>query len=223
MPSYRNTLTVKSPDDPEVTIFEVETPPESTIAQDIIVDVSDWKLDSERNPSRVTLKRLRTKETALSPAQKKKFHDMVRLLTTLNTDYIVRLYGLGTDQAQILYFASQWVPDGSLWDYIGKHKDCDRVKYLKSTAVALSYLHYFQPNPIIHGDINAKNIMVAGEKALLCNIASASPVLVSATGQSIAVHQGPEKEVSVSGDVYGFGLTIYEVSVAHRHPCRCRA
>ncbi|KAG8897400.1 hypothetical protein FRB99_008170 [Tulasnella sp. 403] len=216
-PQPSNIITIDYPSDVKGTMSAIKIENLVPIGRPgaYIGDLFSCKWDDEGG-SPVAVRRLRFR--ALSPSQKKDLEEITSLWRGLNKEYIVDFYGLGKDGSQLLYFVSRWIPDRSLWDYIHDNKDCDRAKYLKSAAVALRYLHN-QPTPIAHGNIKAQNILVSGERALLCDIVPPKLSVFSMTGRSQATHRSPEGGISLPSDIYAFGLTIYEAG--RTRPFRC--
>lgn len=88
---------------------------------------------------------------------------------------------------------------------------------LYETALAIQYLH---KKGVLHGDIKGDNILISAELcALLCDFGLSRPsdLATSATrrGKGTLRWMAPElldgAAKSFASDVYGFGMTVYEV------------
>ncbi|KAG8895298.1 hypothetical protein FRB99_000657 [Tulasnella sp. 403] len=155
--------------------------------------------------------------------QKKDILEQAELREKLKNDNVLPFIGIGVDIQDQLYLLSPWMSNGSLKDYLINinNKDVSRPPFLLQTASALTYLH---ENKIIHGEINASNILVSSDevpRALLSGFGLSRKVDdltrpgLRAGGGAVR-WQAPElwdgnAHKSVKTDTYAFGMTIYEV------------
>ncbi|KAG8895413.1 hypothetical protein FRB99_000602 [Tulasnella sp. 403] len=165
----------------------------------------------------VALKRVRITDQGYTESQKTDIIREGKVWQTLKHHHILEFLGTGEDDKGNLYLASPWMQNGSLVDYIPRHPDCDRAKFLRETAEALVYLHSVNT---IHGDVKASNILVADDtRVVMCDFGlarlSAASTAPGLKGAGTVRWQSPElwEEASKSyaSDVYAFGMTIYEV------------
>ncbi|KAG8894796.1 hypothetical protein FRB99_000982 [Tulasnella sp. 403] len=182
---------------------------------DVSGEFGDVYKGRENSIGSVALKRLRLFSTN---GYKRWFEQEKRHWEGLNHDHILPLLGIAQDSNKIQYFVAPWMDRGSLWAHIKREPLCDRPRYLREIASALVYLH---EKGIIHGDINAQNILVSKEDhAKLCDFGlSKSSTENTVGGLKLAGalrFLSPElwnNNVGKSkrSDVYAFGMTIYQV------------
>ncbi|KAG8903242.1 hypothetical protein FRB99_003559 [Tulasnella sp. 403] len=169
-------------------------------------------------PKKVALKRVRVaRDSSGRRRQRDRLEHEAELWELLAHPRILQYWGIGADTHDVSYLASPYMENGSLRDYITKNGNCDRPSLLLETAQALDYLH---DKGIIHGDVRARNILVTSDQhALVCGFSvsrhvEAAPV-VEPEGAGNLHWRSPEifrgEPTSFSGDVYSFGMTIYEV------------
>ncbi|KAG8897205.1 hypothetical protein FRB99_008361 [Tulasnella sp. 403] len=154
--------------------------------------------------------------------QKTEILGQAKLLKPLEHANILEFIGIGEDlRGGNLYLVSPWMRNGSLRTYLTEKSDVSRPPFLLQTASALAYLH---ENKIIHGEINASNILVSSDtepKALLSGFSLSRKVDDITTpglraGGGAVRWQAPElwngnAHKSFKTDTYAFGMTIYEV------------
>ncbi|KAG8903412.1 hypothetical protein FRB99_003342 [Tulasnella sp. 403] len=135
---------------------------------------------------------------------------------------ILPFLGCGVDPEGLLYLASPYMDYGNLWAHvqtcISNGEECDRPKYLREIAGALSHVH---SKGIVHGDVKALNILIsADDHAYLCDFGSArqtssldAPPPASCTPRHMSpeLWLHPDKPSTEQSDVYAFGITICEV------------
>ncbi|KAG8896676.1 hypothetical protein FRB99_008763 [Tulasnella sp. 403] len=182
--------------------------------------------DASNHP--VALKRLRVVDGKYGEGEERRIKRQAKLWEGLRHEFILRCLGFGYDDNGVPYVAAPWMDNGSLLDYICIKPDCDRQRLLKELAAALVYLH---SNNIVHGDINARNVLVSQDlHAQLCDFDLAKEVSADTRAplrcagsfrwQSPEVWKGESR--SFASDVYAFGMTIYEVLTCrepfHEHP-----
>ncbi|KAG8898725.1 hypothetical protein FRB99_007197, partial [Tulasnella sp. 403] len=185
---------------------------------DVSGDFSDIYRGSEGSIGSVALKRLR--ETNKNPTKEHKnwFEEEKRHWESLQHDHILPLLGIGEDGDKFQYFVTPWMDHGSLWDHVKRNPSCDRPRYLREIASALAYIH---EKELIHGDINAQNILISKENcAKLCDFGlskySKERTVGGLTATGPLRFQSPElltngRGKSKKSDVYAFGMTIYQV------------
>ncbi|OCB91521.1 kinase-like protein [Sanghuangporus baumii] len=88
---------------------------------------------------------------------------------------ILPLLGYAIDKStEFPMLISEWMENGSAWNFVTRHLDCDIMHLLVGTACGLNYLHSLG---VIHSDIKSDNIMIskAGD-ALICDFGCARMV-----------------------------------------------
>ncbi|KAG8895895.1 hypothetical protein FRB99_000291 [Tulasnella sp. 403] len=135
----------------------------------------------------------------------------------LRHPHILEFIGLGKDKNKTLYLVSPWIENGTLWEYIGHHPECDRRAFLLETANGLVFLH---SKNYIHGDIKAQNILVgSNNQALLCDFGlskvAQTTTVAGMNGLGSVRFQSPELWEGASrtfkSDAYAFGITMAQV------------
>ncbi|KAL5512468.1 hypothetical protein ACEPAG_3121 [Sanghuangporus baumii] len=152
----------------------------------------------------------------------------------LNHRNILPLLGYAIDKSTgFPMLISEWMENGSAWNFVTRHPDCDIMHPLVGTASGLNYLHSLG---IIHSDIKSDNIMISETgDALICDFGCTRMVVASrsfanltsgihGTSRYIAyellVPLDPSDEVptvhSMKTDVWAFGMTMYELCTLRR-------
>ncbi|GAY33985.1 hypothetical protein CUMW_009100 [Citrus unshiu] len=118
----------------------------------------------------------------------------------------------------------QYMPQGSLEKWLYSHNYSltirQRLDIMIDVASALEYLHHGYSTPIIHCDLKPNNVlldddMVAhlgdfGIAKLLDGVDPVTQTMTLATIGYMAPEYGSEGIVSISGDVYSFGILMME-------------
>ncbi|XP_024036751.1 probable LRR receptor-like serine/threonine-protein kinase At3g47570 [Citrus clementina] len=101
-----------------------------------------------------------------------------------------------------------------------------RLNIVIDIALALEYLHFGHPNPVVHCDIKPSNVlldedMVArlgdfGIAKLLSGDESMKHTQTLATIGYMAPEYGREGQISTEGDVYSFGIMLMEIFTRKR-------
>ncbi|XP_027152426.1 probable LRR receptor-like serine/threonine-protein kinase At1g74360 [Coffea eugenioides] len=95
----------------------------------------------------------------------------------LYADTLLKLVGFGLDDAcRRACLVMEYISGGQL-----KHKLHDLelqsiVKVLHDIAYGLHLVHSHFPDPIIHGDLKPENVLLKGDKALLCDFGTVTSV-----------------------------------------------
>lgn len=114
---------------------------------------------------------------------------------------------------------AEWIGRGNAFDYV-RNTNVDPGFLLLGLAYALEYLHKHPSGPIVHGDVQGRNVLVADDgHALLTNFScSAMPSIDTTTspGGGDIRWMAPERilgggKVTVKGDVWAFGMTMLEL------------
>ncbi|KAK3439102.1 hypothetical protein EUGRSUZ_C03740, partial [Eucalyptus grandis] len=124
----------------------------------------------------------------------------------------------------------QYMPCGSLEKWLYSY-NCNldlhqRVKIMVDTATTIEYLHYGQPEPIVHCDLNPSNILLNEDLvAQVCDFGIAKILVENkletqtrtlGTIGYVAPEYGSEGKVLTKGDVYSFGILLLEVITAKK-------
>ncbi|KAG8902679.1 hypothetical protein FRB99_004268 [Tulasnella sp. 403] len=166
----------------------------------------------------VAVKRLRITAGGYTTDQAEQIQSEANLWQRLDHPNVLQFLGTAPFEGN-LCLISPWMDNGSLKDYLPNHPDADRPKFLLETADALVYLH---GKLIIHGDVQATNILVSNDNpphALMCDFGRSRPTGIPTApglkGAGMVKWQAPElwdnQPKSFKSDVFSFGITIYEI------------
>ncbi|XP_070680926.1 probable LRR receptor-like serine/threonine-protein kinase At3g47570 [Malus domestica] len=125
----------------------------------------------------------------------------------------------------------QYMSNGSLEEWLYSRKYClnlfQRVSVLVDVASALEYLHQGQLEPVVHCDLKPSNIlldedMVAhvgdfGLAKILAGNKDATQTRTLGTLGYVAPEYGSAGKVSTRGDVYSYGIMLFEI-IARKRP-----
>ncbi|THU97858.1 kinase-like protein [Dendrothele bispora CBS 962.96] len=146
--------------------------------------------------------------------------------------HIVPFYGHGTDDRPIPFFVSPWQPNGNARSYV-QSRDLGAEEYrqmIKNIALGIEVLHSMSP-PIVHGDINATNILINSQGQPLLADFGVSQMLQDVNGVPLTQSGGmshaprwfaPEVwtdggKLSSMSDIYSYGMTVLEL-FTHEKP-----
>jgi serine/threonine protein kinase len=151
------------------------------------------------------------------------FHREAEILRKLEHPNIVRLYEFGQD-GDVAFFVMDWVDGGSLAQLLKERKaPLSAAETARVVASVCSALHYAHRSAIFHCDIKPANIMLHADGRILLSdfgvARLASDEISGGTPPYMAPEQFEEKPVDARTDIYGLGVTLYEV-LSGRQPFR---
>lgn len=136
---------------------------------------------------------------------------------------IVSFLGVTTNPLQLV---SEWMPNGTLTQYVEKNPGSNRISLLLDVAEGLHYLH---ASYTIHGDLKGPNILVNGAgHACLADFGLASIVHGNSSIVATEAHgytarwtapeilKGADK-MTWEADVFSFGMVVIEAFTG-KHP-----
>jgi len=166
-----------------------------------------------------------TTEVALKylndPEKMKEFASEVNLLKKLKHPNIVQFYGCFIENAKYM-IVMEWMPNGSLQDYLEKHKeDLNEVDLLKMINDTLKGMIYLEEKGIIHRDLAARNLLVSKDLSIKISDFGMGKIVLgedyyNSKDKSIpirwsAIEVLKSKKYSHKSDVWSFGVVIWEI------------
>ena len=152
---------------------------------------------------------------------KAKFIKEAKTIRRLNHPGIVKIHDVFEENGTA-YYVMEYLPDGSLNDWVRAHGAMPEAKalgYIRQIGSALSYAH---AQRVMHLDVKPSNIMLDGDRAVLIDFGlakqytesgeqtSSTPVGISHGYAPVEQYQdGGVKEFSPATDVYSLGATLY--------------
>jgi serine/threonine protein kinase len=154
----------------------------------------------------------------------KYFDDEAHLQSELSHPHIVRLYDF-YKTSNLVFIVMDWVEGISLREKIDQNSKpislSEAGKILDPICKALNYAHTMK---IIHCDVKPANILIDNHgKALITDFGIARYSFESNTGGTppyMAPEQFAGKAISSRTDVYGLGITLYEMLSGGKVPYR---
>ncbi|XP_055520185.1 non-receptor tyrosine-protein kinase TYK2 [Leucoraja erinacea] len=147
----------------------------------------------------------------------------IEILKTLYHDNIVKYKGSSSEQGgQIIQLIMEFLPLGSLRDYLPKHH-VDLGQLLLFALQICQGMNYLQSQRYVHRDLAARNVLVENENVVKIGdfgLAKAIPenqdyYRVKDDGDSpvfwYAVDCVKEGKFNFASDVWSFGVTLYEL------------
>jgi len=159
----------------------------------------------------------------LSESEMKQFHSEINMLKRLHHPNVVLLIGVCSLPPNFV-FITELLP-GSLFDLLhDKNVVLDiniQKKLILDTALGMNYLHLFKPVPILHRDLKPPNLLVDKNfnvKITDFGLARNQDFKNKMTGnlgtcQYMAPEVMQQQEYTEKADVFGFGITMWEVCV----------
>lgn len=109
----------------------------------------------------VVVKRMKMDPTHPADVQRE-----ARIMTSLRHQYLPRIFDLKTDQEGYCYTVMEFIPGGTLRQYIQRHGAIGQglaLRWLRQLCQAAAYMHSQEP-PILHSDIKPENIMITPQQ-----------------------------------------------------------
>lgn len=166
------------------------------------------------------------------PSFQKRFFQEASLLTSLNHEHIVTVFGSGLDGEQ-LYIVMELIEGRNLREWVTERENNrqdislnEKLRLVSQTAYALNYIHR---QNITHRDIKPENIMIAeggssGEPVKpiltdfgLARIGASVGLTVPGDLMGTPTYMSPEQflnkegDVGTPSDVYSLGVILYEL------------
>ncbi|KAK5802313.1 MDIS1-interacting receptor like kinase 2-like [Gossypium arboreum] len=178
----------------------------------------------------VALKKLHRRESEVL-AFDKSFKNEAKMLSEIRHKNIVKLHGFCLHR-RCMFLIYEYMARGSLFCVLADDVEAmeldwiKRVKIIKETACALSYLHHDCHSPIVHRDISSNNILLNSNlEACVSDFGTARLIDPDSSNQTMLVgtygYIAPELAytmvVTEKCDVYSFGVLTLETLMG-KHP-----
>lgn len=178
--------------------------------------------DQLRN-TQMAVKTLRY-DKKFSPERIEAFEKEAEWLEKLEHPYIVRLYELGYLD-DLVYLVMDWVDGLDLRRHIrlrGKPFPPDEIaRILHPVCIALHYTHQ---RKVYHCDVKPANILLAQDGRVLLTDFGVAQLSYERRGGGTPLYMAPEqvldKPVDARSDVYGLGVTLFEMLTGGALPYR---
>ncbi|KAA8539413.1 hypothetical protein F0562_026105 [Nyssa sinensis] len=119
----------------------------------------------------------------------------------------------------------QYMSNGSLEKWLYSNRYCldllERVCIMLDVALALEYLHHGLSEPVVHCDLKPSNVLLDEEMVAHVADFGIAKILVKSKAETqtktlgtigyIAPEYGSEGKVSAKGDVYSYGIMLFEM------------
>jgi serine/threonine protein kinase len=155
------------------------------------------------------------------------FINEVKIFSTFNHPYVVRLYGCTSADSPELLLVYEFVSNGTLADHLHGDRKCPkglpwdtRLNIAIQIAEALAFLHSVDP-PIFHRDVKSSNILLDENFNVkvadfgLCRLLPVDASHVTTAPQGTPGYVDPEYHVcfqlTEKSDVYSFGVVLVEI------------
>ncbi|XP_017852225.1 dual specificity protein kinase pyk3 [Drosophila busckii] len=157
-------------------------------------------------------------------AAAEKIHKEVKLLSFVNHDNIVKLYGTSIDNKSGTLLLMEYAENGSLHDYLHKSElTCSTktaLNWMYQCATGLEYLHAQTPK-VIHRDLKTHNLLLTNKYRTLkiCDFGTVTEMATRMTAEvGTAYYMAPEvaylkqnNNYTEKCDIYSFGIVLWEV------------
>jgi serine/threonine-protein kinase len=156
----------------------------------------------------------------------RRFEQEAAVLEELQHPHIVRLYGLECEGA-VIFILMEYIAGQSLRDTINARStplaDSEVLHYLRPVVAALHYAHQ---KAVYHCDVKSSNILVDSAGRVCVGDFGIAHIVGKAStrteGLGTPTHMAPEQcrgdAVGARTDVYGLGVTLYEMVTGGRLP-----
>lgn len=174
-----------------------------------------------------------------------KYHDLdefsseIQLTASLEHRHLVRFIGVAWMSPETLCMATEYMANGDLQSYLHAHADtlggfwtAEKTGIAVGVARALAYLHSLTPEPLIHRDVKAKNVLLdetLAPRLMDFGVSRRRRVdLTMTAGVGTPFWTAPEivegVRYSESSDIYSFGAMLTELETCklpyHDHHSR---
>ncbi|KAK9019258.1 hypothetical protein V6N11_053784 [Hibiscus sabdariffa] len=178
----------------------------------------------------MVLKKLHRREAKV-PAFGRSFKNDAKMLSEIRHKNIVKLHGFCLYN-RCMFLIYEYMPRGSLFSvFVDDTKTAEldwikRVKVIKDTTCALSYLHHDCHPPIVHRDISSNNILLNSDfEARVSNFDTVRLLDPDSSNQTMLVgtygYVAPKLTytmvVTEKCDVYSFGVLALKILIG-KHP-----
>jgi len=135
---------------------------------------------------------------------------------------VLQCQGACVKPGRPLCIVSEYLPGGSLYDYIAKNQEIEfylKIRWLKGIAAGMVHLH---AEGIVHRDLAARNVLLTTDLSpKISDFGLSRLVSDTSSGARTRTTAGPLKwmapecllyrHYSIKSDVWAFGVTMFEI------------
>ena len=157
-----------------------------------------------------------------------RFHREIEIATRLQHPNILPLLGSG-ELGGFLYYTMPYVAGDSLQALLEREGRLPLERVLAIAGDIAAALDYAHAHNVVHRDIKPPNVLLEGDRAMVCDFGVARAIVRSSTDQSsssglvfgTASYMSPEQatgqgEIDARSDIYALGCVIYEMLTGER-------
>jgi eukaryotic-like serine/threonine-protein kinase len=152
-----------------------------------------------------------------------RFHREIEIATRLRHPNILPLLGSG-EVGAFLYYSMPYVAGDSLQALLERQGRLPLARVLAIAGDIAGALDYAHAHNVVHRDIKPPNVLLEGDRAMVCDFGVARAIIRASTDQSSSsglvfgtvAYMSPEQatgrgEIDARSDIYAMGCVVYEM------------